>query len=261
VDIDTPVLQISGWLTAAGDAIALQMAAAALPYPTPDETAPSFVSLRFPRPSQLDPACADSPSARCRALGQSSTFRWATVAQTRALWDALGQPGDGQSSRRLVFQPAPEDLYQLLGGTHYLSCTKSLPVVRRVGLALTGYTGGQLPPERRDVEGEIPEMAPMAFTDTDGLHEFDLANPSWHHLANVPLVYGTNDYNKVRTDFSAIAQDVRGVSPFTTLVFDLPESMVAEWNLRGAGTIDLVLELEAVRGNATVNVPICRTAQ
>jgi hypothetical protein len=77
----------------------------------------------------------------------------------------------------------------------------------------------------------------------------------------VPLVYGTNDYNKVRTDFGALAQDVRGVSPFTTFVFDIPESIVASWNLRGAKTIDLLLELEGIRSNDAVAVPVCTPAE
>ena len=100
----------------------------------------------------------------------------------------------------------------------------------------------------------------MAFTDAGGTHQFELSNPSWLHLANVPLIYGTNDYNKVRTDFGALVQDVRGVSPFTTFVFDIPESTVAAWNLRGAKTIDLVLELEAIRASDIVSVPVCSAA-
>ena len=100
----------------------------------------------------------------------------------------------------------------------------------------------------------------MAFVDSTGVTTFELDNPSWLNLANVPLVYGTSDYGKVKTDFNAIAQDVRGVSPFTTFVFDIPEATVAEWNLRGAKTIDLVLELEAVRASAPVAVPACSAA-
>jgi hypothetical protein len=49
------------------------------------------------------------------------------------------------------------------------------------------------------------------------------------------------------------------VSPFTTFVFDIPESTVVAWNLRGAKTIDLILELEAIRANDLVAVPICST--
>ena len=260
VDVDTPILAISTSLIALGDKVALEIARAEVPYPSPQDTAPAFVALRFPHPSVMDPACADSPSARCPRQGHGTTFRWATVAQSEALWSALGQPGDEQTSRRLIFQPTPDDLYQLLAGTHYLSCTKSLPVVRKVGLALTGFTTGQLPPEQRAIEGHIPDTAPMGFTDGAGVREFQLENPSWHHLATVPLIYGANEYNDVRDDFTAFVQDVRGVSPFTTFVFDLPESVVAEWNLRGARTIDLILELEAVRGNDIVAVPVCTAA-
>lgn len=260
VDVDTPILLISTWLTLLGDELALKIASAEVPYPSPQDTAPAFVALRFPHPSVLVPACADSPSARCPRQGHGDTFRWATVAQSEALWSALGQPGDGQTIRRLTFQPSPDDLYQLLAGTHYLSCTKSLPVVRKIGLALTGYTSSQLPPEERQIEGSIPDTAPMAFADGAGVREFQLENPSWHHLANVPLIYAMNDYNKVKTDFSALGQDVRGVSPFTTFVFDIPESIVAAWNLRGARTIDLILEVEAVRSNDIVAVPVCTAA-
>ena len=133
-------------------------------------------------------------------------------------------------------------------------------MVRKIGLALTGYSSSQLPPQLPAIEGSIPNTAPMAFADGAGMREFQLENPSWHHLANVPLVYGTNDYNDVRDEFTALVQDVRGVSPFTTFVFDIPETAVAEWNLRGARTIDLILELEAVRGNDIVAVPVCTAA-
>ncbi len=261
VDVDTRALSIADSLTTLGTTLAARIASAEVPYPSPQDTAPAFVALRFPNPSVLDPACADSPSARCRRTGQSTTFRWATVAQTQALWNALGQPGDGQTTRRLVFQPSPDDLYQPAAGTHYLSCKKSLPVVRKIGLALTGYSSSQLPPEQRDIEGTVPLTAPMAFADATGVRAFQLENPSWHSLANVPLVYAMNDYAKVLTDFGALVQDVRGVSPFTTFVFDIPESIVAEWNVRGARTIDLILELEAVRAGDTVAVPVCTTAQ
>jgi len=260
VDLDTPALTVAGWLTEIGTQLGTRIQNAQLPYPSPQDTAPAFVALRFPNPTVLDPACADSPSARCRRAGQGATFRWATVAQTRALWGTLGQPGDGQTMRRLVFQPSPDDLYQLVG-THYLSCTKSLPVVRKVGLALTGYAASQLPPEQRDMQGTIPAAAPMGFPDASGVREFQLENPSWHNLANVPLIYAQNDYNEVKADFTALAQDVRGVSPFTTFVFNIPESVVVEWNLRGARTIDLILELEAVRANEFVAVPVCTAAQ
>jgi hypothetical protein len=261
VDVDTPVLLMTSWLNELGNELAQRIENAEVPYPLPQDTAPTFVALRFVEPTQLDPACAGSPSARCPRLGHPATFRWATTAQSRALWEALGQPGDGQTRRQLVFQPSPDDLYQLLGGTHYLSCTRSLPVVRKVGLALTGFLSSQLPPELREAEGEIPVGSRMAFTDGTGAHYFELSNPSWLHLANVPLIYGTNDYNKVRTDFGALVQDVRGVSPFTTFVFDIPESTVAAWNLRGAKTIDLLLELEAIRSNDIVSVPVCSPGQ
>jgi hypothetical protein len=260
VDIDTPILLMTGWLNELGDEMAQRIENAEVPYPLPQDTAPTFVALRFVDPAQLDPTCSDSPSARCPRLGQPTTFRWATVAESRALWAALGQPGDGKTSRRLIFQPGPDDLYQMVG-THYLSCTRSLPVVRKIGLALTGFSSSQLPPELREADGEIPIGSPMAFTDATGGHVFELSNPSWLHLSNVPLVYGTNDYNKVRTDFGALAQDVRGVSPFTTFVFDIPESIVASWNLRGAKTIDLLLELEGIRSNDAVAVPVCTPAE
>jgi hypothetical protein len=259
VDVDTPILLLTQRLTEIGEEVARRVEDAELPYPSPQDTAPTFVALRFTDPAQLDPACAGSPSARCPRVGHSGTFRWATVAQSRALWSALGLPADGQAMRRLVFQPGPDDLYQLLAGTHYLSCTRSLPVVRKIGLALTGFAAAQLPPEQREAEWRIPAGAPMAFTDATGTHLFELSNPSWLHLANVPLIYATNDYNKVRTDFGALVQDVRGVSPFTTFVFDIPESTVVAWNLRGAKTIDLILELEAIRANDLVAVPICST--
>jgi hypothetical protein len=260
VDVDTSAIQMAGWLVELGTKLANKIENAQFPYPSPDDTAPSFVSLRFPNPTLLDPACADSPSARCRRAGLASTFRWATVAQTHALWSALGQPGDGGTTRRLVFQPSPDDLYQLTAGTHYLSCTKSLPVVRKIGIALTGYTAAQLPGEPRDVPGIVPETAPMAFPDVSGVREFQLENPTWHHFSNVPLVYALNDYNDVETDFASIEQDVRGVSPFTTFVFEFSEEVVAEWNIRGAKTIDLILELEAIRASDIVAVPACTAA-
>ncbi|HTE55123.1 MAG TPA: hypothetical protein VK698_29930, partial [Kofleriaceae bacterium] len=260
VDVDRPVLEMTDRLLELGTALSTRIGNVDTPYPSPDDTAPSFVAVRFPAPAVLDPACADSPSARCRRVGESSTYRWATVAQSKALWNALGQPTDGKTSRHLVFELGPEDVYEVSSGSEYLSCTKSLPVVRRMGLALTGFTASSLPGDHRAIEGNIPATAPMAFVDATGVTSFELANPSWRNLANVPLVYGTSDYGKVKTDFTAIPQDVRGVSPFTTFVFDIPEATVAEWNLRNAKTIDLVLELEAVRANARVAVPACSAA-
>ena len=260
VDVDQPVLAMTDQLLALGTALATRIEDAETPYPSPEDTAPSFVALRFPNPEVLDPECDDSPSARCRRTSESVAYRWATVAQSKALWDAIGEPTDGKTSRHLVFELSPDDLYAVSGGSEYLSCSKSLPVVRRIGLGLTGFPANGLPGDERAVEGSIPATAPMGFVDATGVKSFEMANPSWRNLANVPLVYGASDYAELRSDFLAMPQDVRGVSPFTTFVFDIPEALVAAWNLRTAKTVDVLLEVEAVRGNAGVAVPSCTAA-
>jgi hypothetical protein len=257
VDIDTPILVVTQRLTDMGAELAQRVEDAELPYPAPEETAPSFVALRFAAPTQFEAACQNTPSARCPARGQLGTFRWATTAQSRALWNALGQASDNQTMRRLVFEPSPDDLYQLLAGSAYLSCTKSLPVVRKVGLALTGQPS--IPAEPRDLEGRLKVPALMSFTDATGTHQFELVNPIWFRLANVPLIYADSSYTAVRSSFEARAQDVRGVSPFTSFVFDIPETVVRDWNLRSSKSIDLIMELEAIRSSDVVATPECST--
>jgi hypothetical protein len=261
VDVDSSTLDMMTTLAGLGDELHQQLTNPFSRYPSPDDTAPVFVALRFPKESVLDPACADSPSARCRRRLDVSTYRWATVAATKKLWRSLGSPADGVAMRRLEFKIDPEDLYERLAGSEYLPCTKALPVVRKIGLALTGYPTNGVPSERRGIDAEIPEDATMSFIDAAGEHSFTMANPAWRHIAVVPLVYTNTNYGKVKADFAAIPQDVRGVSPFTTFVFDIPESTVVEWKIREAETIDLILEVEAVRGNDAVALPKCSTAR
>ena len=260
VDIDTPALTITEWLIQIGTLLENKIRSAELPYPTSDDTATDFVVLRFPHPSELDSVCADSPSARCRRRGHNQTFRWATTAQSRALWAQLGQPGDGGTVRRLVFQPSPDDLYQAISGRHYLSCTKSLPVLRKIGLAFTGYSSTGMPSDPPRAEGRIPDTASMTFVDSLGVHDFRMTDSAWHGLARVPIVYGLNNLDQVRIDFNAMSQDVRGVTPFTKFVFTIDELDVAEGQLRDAKAIDLVMELEAIRAEGVVAIPGCTAA-
>jgi hypothetical protein len=260
VDVNTSMLDAANLLRALGIALEGAIEQAQVLYPLPEETAPTFVTLRFPKPTELDLTCAENPSARCRRRNQASTFRWATVAQTRALWDALGRAGDGVAVRRLVFEPTPADIYELVIGTHYLPCTKSLPVVRKLGLAFTGYASGEEPDTSLSVEGHIPPTAGMGFPDATGMRVFEMANQAWRNLAAVPILFAGNDYNVVRTAlgrFDELSQDVRGVSPFTSLVFDIPEDQVIEFQMREARSIDLVMELEAIRSSQPVAVPNC----
>jgi hypothetical protein len=262
VAVDTGEIEMANNMRELGHLLALRIAEAELPYPTPQETAPSFVALRFPRPDLLDPACAQNPAARCRRAGQSAGYRWATVAQTRTLWeDQLGlQSGDPATNRRLVFELSPDDLYQQLAGSAYLSCTKSLPVVRKIGVGATGFCATCLPSDPRDSDAFLPEPALMEFPGVAGVSGFQMVNPTWLHFSTVPFVFGTGDYNKLKTDFLAVEQDVRGVSPFTRFVFEIPEALIQDWNLRAAATIDVLLELEATRSTATVGIPACSAA-
>jgi hypothetical protein len=257
VDADTPIKDMTDLLLDFADELDRQMTDADYLYPAPEDTAPVFVTLRFPKPSELHASCADAPSARCRRSTDISTYRWATVSQTRALWQSLGQPTDGGATRRLVFTVGPEDLYEAMAGSEYLPCTKALPVVRKLGIALTGYASNGVPAEHRGVEGWIGEHTAMSFAGADGVHDLYMDNGTWRQLSDVPLVYGSNDYTAIKARFDAIPQDVRGVSPFTTFEFEIPESTVAEWRLRDAKTIDLVMQVEAVRAPAAVAVPIC----
>jgi hypothetical protein len=162
--------------------------------------------------------------------------------------------------RRLVFEPSADDLYELVIGTHYLSCQKSLPVMRKMGLAFTGYASGQVPDTPLDVEGGIPQGAAMAFTDASGTRTFEMANPTWRRLATVPIVFAANDYSVVRNALGAVdelTQDVRGVSPFTSFEFNIPENQVVEFRMREALSLDLIMELEATRSDQIVAVPNC----
>jgi hypothetical protein len=264
VDVDTPLTQMTGWLSGLGTTLGDRIKSAELPYPPPSDTAPTLVALRFVKPSVLDPSCANSPSARCPRQGQLSTYRWATTAQSKALWGAIGSHGDSGTVRHIVFQPGPEDLYQPTAGTFYLPCSRSLPVVRKIGLALTGFSSSSFPPEPRSLVGNIPNAAPMMFPDAFGIHSFVMDNTdaarSWLHLETVPLVYTNNDYTRVQNQFSGLVQDVRGVSPFTTFVFDIDEATVEGWKLRDAATIDLLFEVEGIRSGSTVAVPNCAGA-
>lgn len=257
--VDSGEVDMADDLRELGRLLALRIGEAVLPYPTPEETAPSFVAFRFPRPALLDPGCAANPAARCRRAGQSIGYRWATVAQTRALWeDQLGlEPGPLGSNRRLVFELNPDDLYQQLAGSSFLACTKSLPVIRKIGLGLTGVCSTCSPSDPREVSADIPEPAMMGFTGVAGVSALQMVNPTFLHHDTIPVVFGANDYNKLKTDFLAIAQDVRGVSPFTRFVIEIPEELVRDWNLRGADTLDVLLELEATRSTATVGIPAC----
>ena len=258
VDVDTPVLDLVGWQAELGRALRRRIAEARLPYPSDDDTARKLVALRFPRPSEMDATCAHIPSARCPLRASSPTFRWATVAEATALWDALGDPSAPDTTlRHLTFRVQPDDIYEPYAGSAYLSCRRALPVVRKLGLILTGVAENGTPPEQRFIEGSIPEHARLDFVTTSGIWPFALDNPVWRALSDVPLVFTWDDYVAAEAAFLRIPQDVRGVSPFTTLELVVPEAVIQAWGLRDAHSIDLVMELESIRTGAPVAVPVC----
>lgn len=258
VDVNTPVLDLVGWQAELGRALRRRIAEARLPYPSEDDTARKFVALRYPRPAAMDPTCAHIPSARCALQEDSRTFRWATVAETRALWHALGEANaPGSTLRRLTFHVKPEDIYEPHAGSAYLSCRRALPVIRKLGLIVTGVEDSGTPPEQRFVEGIIPEHARLEFVTISGSWPFALVSPVWRALNEVPLVFTWDNYVEAEAAFLRTPQDIRGLSPFTTFELVVPESVVQAWGLRNARSLDLVMELESIRTGAPVAVPVC----
>ena len=107
------------------------------------------------------------------------------MSQTRKLWNeqlSPPNPPNNQPIRKLVFHPTPDDLYEFFDGADSLPCSKSLPVVRRVGLALTGFSTSQIPGVTRSLNGLVPEKSSMLFPDTTGTREFVLDSLTWRQL-------------------------------------------------------------------------------
>ncbi len=257
-DLDLSPILLSQRLSEFARTLSASMDGAERGYPAPDEVAPSFVAVRYPRPDVMTAECSTVPSARCPRQGADPTFRWGTVSQSEALHNALGAPGDGQTTRRLVFQVDPSDVYEPVGGVGYLSCHSSLPIIRKIGIALTGYPRGSVPGDPRAVEGWLPEQSLMSFPTEEGVYSFAMANDIYRRLRNVPLFYAeqTGSYDDLKARLAADSQSLRGISPHTSIIFEIPESVVAAWRLREAQTIDLIMQVEAIpTGNPVATAP------
>ena len=78
VDVDTPILVLTQRLTEIGDEVARRVENAELPYPSPQDTAPTFVALRFTEPiaaRRRVRRLAERPLSACRPVQPPSGGR------------------------------------------------------------------------------------------------------------------------------------------------------------------------------------------
>ncbi len=194
-----------------------------------------------------------------------SDFTPVDAARAKAVWDALESNGVAEIT---IY---PSDIYHLTGGDSQLPCGSELPVLRQVGFAIVRPNGVVVPGSHRQADAGNVDTLQLAsfgragrdqlFVRFFGPESYQLTNSKWINI-DAPVVYTGHDDARymVQAALNTGSQEVIGLSPFASLYFPFPTSVVfPNADLLGATEFVVIMDLESV--SAGVNgmnwIPEC----